>query len=132
MPKTTYNLIKKNKGHFSGLLVKQSSGIINWILSSSDKHVPRYIVDYQKNVPSFSEVFKQTKYLISPMSRWLEEETVSGKGSFVGFKNQNPKDDREQEYRKVLYPAYCRWSERNGYTALKHINFTETLLLACP
>lgn len=132
VPKKSYNLIKKNKGHFSGLLVEESSGIINWILSSSDEHVQRYIVDYQKNVPSFSEVFKETKYLISPMSRWLEEETISGEGSFVGFKNQKPTDEKEERYRKALYPAYCRWCERNGYTPLKHINFTEKLLSACP
>jgi len=130
--KKKQNLIQKTKVGYSGTLLTESSAIINWILSSSDERLQKYIVEYNINVPSLSETFNQTKYHISPMTRWIEEETCPGKPSFVGFKNQQQRDQREQEFIKALFPAYINWCERNGYLPLTHISFTDALLLNCP
>lgn len=125
-------LIEKRRKVFSGQFLAESSGIINWILSSSDEHVAKYIGEYKQNVPSFSQIFEDTKFLVDPISRWVKEETTSGDRSYVGYKTLNPRDLLQENSRKALFPAYFRWSVRNGFTPLNHINFTQNLLIAAP
>jgi phage/plasmid-associated DNA primase len=107
-PKTSKTLFT-NVGHnqWSGLLVKELPGILNWVLKGDPELTRGYICETHHTVPSLYQTMLETQYNLNPLTEWVDEYILKGEGSFLGLSSkEETRDEIEYRRRGTLYPVY--------------------------
>jgi hypothetical protein len=111
------NLISDTPFGFIGKFVEELPGFFNWINGLSKEIV--YDTLKKPYLLSTAEFAQITENETNPILRWAKEEIEKGNGSFLGCKmNTGLQGEQDFQLRKPLYPAYERWSRREGVKAL--------------
>lgn len=119
-------MVESSEG-YTGKFVSELPGFFNWVNSLSEEQVLTCLS--LRHIPSLKEISEHQEYETNPILRWAKEELEVGSGLYLGCKIASGlRGDLEFSLRKPLYPAYERWSRREGTRPLSAKQFSYWIL----
>jgi putative DNA primase/helicase len=120
-------LMHESSEGYGGKFVLELPGFFNWVNTMQEKEVRSSLS--QRYIPSQTEVWEHQDYQANPLLRWAKEELEVGSGLYLGCKRASGlRQETELSLRKPLYPAYERWSKREGVRTISAKQFSSWIL----
>ena len=71
--------------------------------------------------------------ILNPLKAWINECTIQGEGSYVGYKSSlGTQELLEATRRGLMYPLYLDWCHKHDIRPESHRNFTDTVIQCSP
>lgn len=128
-------MIKLDNGIVKGLWKHYLPGLVNWVLTMSDKEMREYLLDTYEMVPSLKRVRNEILLNSNNLVEWLQSEVVHVPDavSAVGKKIPAAKDAQERycNSKYHLYASYASYCEDTGSKSVGQKRFIALLLDCC-
>lgn len=89
-----------------------------------------YINENEKFVPSFTDVFKQSKASMNSVSSWMELEVEPAEVETPVGCSSSDKRNEELSSGKFLYPTYINYCKRNSIKPIEFFKFSSNVITA--